>query len=1077
MRRLSLILSLLLLLALVIAPFALLGTAPGARGLAALAERYLPVRIEGVQGSVASGLRLDAVTYREGDREVDLRDLGLAVDLSCVLRSVVCIDFVGAASVRVRLPEPERSEEPLNLRRLFRSMPAITVEALEVAHLSVALGAQEETLASLELAGALDRSGLRVQHLSGCHEVACLTAAGEFAPSSAWSLSGDLRLGVGIGKTLTDAGVVLPSDFDWGGSGTGNSAQLAIEGKAPSEFAAELEARFDDGITVTADVSDLNAILPALAQSPWTQVSGALEVQFALRGGVLELGLQETVSGYAAAAVPLSINLRREGAEWLLTQGSLGQADAPLLTVQGVLGAIGDLRPELAFSAQGLRLPVEAGWNVQGIVGSGDLSFALSDALGTWSVTLRDLELQEGVRTWRASGQLIAASDSLLPSGEMDVHLFDETLASVSQGFQYTRDGEADTAALITRDGLDIGDLRLEKLTLSVRPGEQTKVLLSSSGDVATDLSFMFRMNDAGVQGTLNPFELSLQGAQVRSGRGIPLSWRRDTDSLSLGPLCLQVRDSELCSDSLDLASEGELSVRADVRDRYDGLLADVPYSAEVEALGELSLVWKEWRPTTAEVDFEVSGLAVDPYAADAGARTIHWHDGQVAATYGLNGVTSRLRLASPVVGVLEGELAVTDERLEGRFAVDELSLAAISDLLPEARLVDGAATADLIISGSVSSPRVTGRASIEDATIGVDLIDAQLEELNAFVNFYEHGAEFEGQGVLGGGSVGFQASCCDQNGVAGTFIGSTNRLRLPVGLDVSMSPSLDFFVDPRRLSVTGSLVVHDGVFEHSGLADGGVDVSSDVVRVDGKGAGSERFELDLDIRALIEPGFVLRSRRIESTLSGDLRFLKQPRTPASLYGNLEVLGGELRVYGQALRLTDGSLGFVGDPINPDLSISAEREIRTDNQRVGFRMSGTLEDPLLELFSEPQRSNDETLSYLLRGRPPDVGVSTDDTAMALSLGASAVNQSGVLSGLNSIPGLSGVSLGAEGRDDETTATISAYVGNRLYLSYGFGIYEPINALTARLYLRSRLWLEVVSRLENSIDLYYRFDRN
>jgi len=34
---------------------------------------------------------------------------------------------------------------------------------------------------------------------------------------------------------------------------------------------------------------------------------------------------------------------------------------------------------------------------------------------------------------------------------------------------------------------------------------------------------------------------------------------------------------------------------------------------------------------------------------------------------------------------------------------------------------------------------------------------------------------------------------------------------------------------------------------------------------------------------------------------------------------------------------------------------------------------------------------------------------------------------------------------------------------------------PINVLTARYYLRSRLWLEVVSSLENSMDLYYSFE--
>ena len=55
------------------------------------------------------------------------------------------------------------------------------------------------------------------------------------------------------------------------------------------------------------------------------------------------------------------------------------------------------------------------------------------------------------------------------------------------------------------------------------------------------------------------------------------------------------------------------------------------------------------------------------------------------------------------------------------------------------------------------------------------------------------------------------------------------------------------------------------------------------------------------------------------------------------------------------------------------------------------------------------------------------------------------------------------------------ATISACVGNRLYLGYGVGIHEPVNALTARLDLRTRLGLEVVSRPGSFLDLYYRFD--
>jgi translocation and assembly module TamB len=115
------------------------------------------------------------------------------------------------------------------------------------------------------------------------------------------------------------------------------------------------------------------------------------------------------------------------------------------------------------------------------------------------------------------------------------------------------------------------------------------------------------------------------------------------------------------------------------------------------------------------------------------------------------------------------------------------------------------------------------------------------------------------------------------------------------------------------------------------------------------------------------------------------------------------------------------------------------------------------------------------MSYLVRGRGLDSGADADDTALALSVGADVVNRSGIVAELNRLPLLSDVSFGASGGEDDTAATVSGYIGNRLYLAYGRGLYEPINELTARLYLQSRLWLEVVSRLENSVDLYYSFD--
>ena len=67
----------------------------------------------------------------------------------------------------------------------------------------------------------------------------------------------------------------------------------------------------------------------------------------------------------------------------------------------------------------------------------------------------------------------------------------------------------------------------------------------------------------------------------------------------------------------------------------------------------------------------------------------------------------------------------------------------------------------------------------------------------------------------------------------------------------------------------------------------------------------------------------------------------------------------------------------------------------------------------------------------------------------------------------------GVAARAEGLGCVLTTLLCAR--EKLYLSYGIGLYEPINVITARFYLKARLWLEVVSRLENSVDLYYSWD--
>ena len=89
---------------------------------------------------------------------------------------------------------------------------------------------------------------------------------------------------------------------------------------------------------------------------------------------------------------------------------------------------------------------------------------------------------------------------------------------------------------------------------------------------------------------------------------------------------------------------------------------------------------------------------------------------------------------------------------------------------------------------------------------------------------------------------------------------------------------------------------------------------------------------------------------------------------------------------------------------------------------VGMAVQGTLDEPRLDVFSEPVMSQGNTMSYLIRGRGLDSGASRRHGDGAV-VGTGVINQSQLVSELNRIPGFSNIAFGAEGSADETAATV------------------------------------------------------
>ena len=99
--------------------------------------------------------------------------------------------------------------------------------------------------------------------------------------------------------------------------------------------------------------------------------------------------------------------------------------------------------------------------------------------------------------------------------------------------------------------------------------------------------------------------------------------------------------------------------------------------------------------------------------------------------------------------------------------------------------------------------------------------------------------------------------------------------------------------------------------------------------------------------------------------------------------GEVRTVSGQYRAYGQQLNIETGIARFNGPIDNPQLDILAIRP--NIQQRAGVAITGTAQSPRVRLYSDPQLSDQETLSWLMLGR-----------ASATSGGESAILQQAAL---------------------------------------------------------------------------------
>ena len=144
---------------------------------------------------------------------------------------------------------------------------------------------------------------------------------------------------------------------------------------------------------------------------------------------------------------------------------------------------------------------------------------------------------------------------------------------------------------------------------------------------------------------------------------------------------------------------------------------------------------------------------------------------------------------------------------------------------------------------------------------------------------------------------------------------------------------------------------------------------------------------------------------------------------------------------------------------------------------VGLKVLGRLQEPEIELFSDPAMGQTDMLSDLLFGRPMESTSSSEGETMgqaALALGLAGGDM--LARTLGDRFGIDEVRVESNDTGDEASLVVGSYLSPKTYVSYGVGLTESINTINLRYRLSQRWQLEVESGEYTGADVFYTIER-
>jgi translocation and assembly module TamB len=817
---------------------------------------------------------------------------------------------------------------------------------------------------------------------------------------------------------------------EWTLAGQGNDQalpKLTLDGKLlEGEIHGTLSTAWQPAVNWQAELSGTR-LNPA---AHWPDFPGRLAFRLRSQGGLADKSLQTTVELSELAgtlrgqAVQGKAQLAVKGQEFLIPtlQLTMGRTR---LNATGSLAQRWDVRWQLEAPELGQLLPGGSG----AVSSSGSLS---------------GLRAQPRLALELAVTRLTYGETALQHlQGKVDVDL---SGGSRSQ-LQFTGEG-------LHLAGQTWNNLNLAGAGTSVEHTLQGS-LTGHPGHFEWALTGSFNQSQGTWQGRLN--RLTAQDTVVGNwSLDRPLPVQVSARQAQVQPACLVSKSSRLCvqgSWDTRTGASGRFSLERLELERFAFLL---PPNLKLDASlnGEASGARRPDGSLQGKLNLQLSPGRLS-FRQNHSPLEIAVEGGGLQAESNGKDATARLNLGLGRTGQLQANVQAGNltgvPRLNGKVTAEFRDLGLVSAFVPQLQKVSGQLVADLNLSGTSTAPVLGGALRLTGAAADIPPVAVHLQDVQlAAVSEGNGTLQLSGSARSGSGTLRLTGTARPTPGqLEMTVKGENFQVANTAEIQALLSPDLTLMATREQVRVEGQVVIPKARLNVKGGGEANrVSTSPDVIIVS-QTKGSEPparvggLAVYARVRVILGDDVRVGAFDFRGHIKGNVLVEETPELAPYGTGSVEVKAGEYIMSGQGLQIEHGRLLFTNSPLdNPGLDLRVTRTVEnftapTPDQRqvtVGAQVSGTLQNPKLNLFSNPAMPDSSIFSYLVLGQAPETA-----------------KQSSLLLG--------------------------RYLSPDLYIGYGVGLYNAINTFVLRYRLSKRLNVEATSNsLQTGADLFYTIEQ-